>query len=113
MPSNESMTSTPAMGDFIAAAWRRRRIVLTAVVIGGVVGVAVVPLVTTNSRTYAASQRVDVKAFGSEKAPSAGTTTKGTGTSSDARYADLVRRVGLPVTPAASPAVPPPARRRS
>src|SRR4051812_2072246 len=82
------MTSTPAMGDFVAAAWRRRRIVLAAVVIGGVVGAAVVPLVTTGSRTYAASQRVDIKAFGSEKAPSAGTTTKGAGSSSDARYAD-------------------------
>src|SRR4051812_9794270 len=82
------MSSTPAMGDFVAAAWRRRRIVLAAVVIGGVVGVAVVPLVTTNTRTYAASQRVDVKAFGSEKAPSTTTTAKGSSGSSDARYAD-------------------------
>src|SRR5436190_1524556 len=83
------MSPTPALGDYIAAAWRRRFVVLIAVVLGGVLGAVVVPMVTNNSRTYAASQRVEIKAFGSEKAPSSGATTKGANAGSgNARYAD-------------------------
>ena len=89
MASYESMSPTPALGDYIAAAWRRRFVVLIAVVLGGVLGAVVVPMVTNNSRTYAASQRVEIKAFGSEKAPSSGATTKGANAGSgNARYAD-------------------------
>jgi Mrp family chromosome partitioning ATPase len=83
------MSPTPALGDYIAAAWRRRVVVVIAVVLGGVLGAVVVPMVTNNSRTYAASQRVDIKASGSEKAASAPTNTRGgSGGSGDARYAD-------------------------
>jgi Mrp family chromosome partitioning ATPase len=84
------MSPTPALGDYIAAAWRRRIVVVIAVVLGGVLGAAVVPMVTNHSRTYAASQRVDIKAFGSEKAPSASSNTKGSTGTGNARYADPI-----------------------
>src|SRR3954453_16279503 len=74
VPTNESMTSTPVLGDYLAAAWGRRLVVLAPVIIGAVLGAPVVPLATSNGRTYAAAERVDVKAFGSEKAPSAAST---------------------------------------
>ena len=44
MASYESMSPTPALGDYIAAAWRRRYVVLIAVVLGGVLGAVVVPM---------------------------------------------------------------------
>ncbi|MFL6240297.1 MAG: hypothetical protein ACJ735_12480 [Actinomycetes bacterium] len=90
MATYESMNPTPALGDYLGAAWRHRVIVLVSVALGGLLGALVVPLVTTNTRTYAASQRVDIKAFGSEKAASAGTSTTRSGNSGNgvARYAD-------------------------
>jgi Mrp family chromosome partitioning ATPase len=87
VPNSEAMSDSPVFGDYLTAAWRRRYVVLAAIVAGGVLGAVVVPLATSNTRTYAASQRVDIKAFGSEKAPSAGTSGKGSG-NGDARYAD-------------------------
>jgi Mrp family chromosome partitioning ATPase/uncharacterized protein involved in exopolysaccharide biosynthesis len=86
VPTNESMSSTPAFGDYLSAAWRRRAIVVTAIVAGGVLGAVVVPMATSQSRTYSASQRVDIKAFGSEKAPAA--PSKGASSSGASRYAD-------------------------
>src|SRR3954470_3623767 len=84
----ESSTQPGALGDYVAAAWRRRFVVATAVVLCAVLGAVVVPFVTSNGRVYAASQRVDIKAFGSEKAPASTTGGRAGANASGARYAD-------------------------
>src|SRR4051812_19727252 len=84
----ESAAQTASLADYVAAIWRRRLIVGAALVLGAVIGAFVLPTFASSQRSYIATQRLDIRAFGTEKAPSSSTTAKGTASSGDARYAD-------------------------